>query len=86
MPVRGGGFIQGYNAQNVASEDGLIIATRLTGDTTDTRWYEPMITDAAAAAAADGRRPAAGAGDRPGPGRRRLPVSEPTSPAPARTG
>jgi transposase len=54
MPVRGG-FIQGYNAQNVASSDGLIIATRLTNDTTDTRWYEPMIRDAAAAvtAAAD---------------------------------
>ena len=43
MPVRGGGFIQGYNAQNVTSEDGLVIATRLTGDTADTRWYEPMI-------------------------------------------
>jgi transposase len=52
MPVRGGGFIQGYNAQNVASGDGLIIATRLTDDTTDTRWYEPMTGDAAAAAAA----------------------------------
>jgi transposase len=51
MPVRGGGFIQGYNAQNVTSEDGLVIATRLTGDTTDTRWYEPM-TGAAAAASA----------------------------------
>jgi transposase len=52
MPVRGGGFIQGYNAQNVASSDGLLIATRLTGDTTDTQWYEPMMRDAAAAAAA----------------------------------
>ena len=52
MPVRGGGFIQGYNAQNVASSDGLIIATRLTNDTTDTRWYEPMIRDAAAAVTA----------------------------------
>jgi hypothetical protein len=51
MPVRGGGFIQGYNAQNVASSDGLIIATRLTSDTTDTRWYEPMMGDAAAVAA-----------------------------------
>jgi transposase len=51
MPVRGGGFIQGYNAQNVTSSDGLVIATRLTSDTTDTRWYEPMIKDAAAAAA-----------------------------------
>jgi transposase len=52
MPVRGGGFIQGYNAQNVASSDGLIIATRLTNDTTDTQWYEPMIRDAMTAAAA----------------------------------
>ena len=52
MPVRGGGFIQGYNPQNVASEDGLVIATRLTGDTTDTRWWKPMMNDAAAAAAA----------------------------------
>jgi transposase len=52
MPVRGGGFIQGYNAQNVASSDGLIIATRLTNDTADTRWYEPMIRAATAAAAA----------------------------------
>jgi transposase len=51
MPVRGGGFIQGYNAQNVTSSDGLVIATRLTSDTADTRWYEPMIKDAAAAAA-----------------------------------
>jgi transposase len=52
MPARGGGFTQGYNAQNVTSEDGLVIATRLTQDTTDTQWYEPMISAAAAAAAA----------------------------------
>jgi transposase len=51
MPVRGGGFIQGYNAQNVASEDGLIIATELTQDTTDTQWFGPML-DAALDAAA----------------------------------
>jgi transposase len=50
MPVRGGGFIQGYNAQNVTSEDGVIIATALTQDTTDTAWFEPML-DAAAEAA-----------------------------------
>ena len=30
MPTRGGGFLQGYNAQNVTSADGLIIATQLT--------------------------------------------------------
>jgi transposase len=51
MPVRGGGFIQGYNAQNVTSEDGLVIATRLTSDTADTRWWQPMMNAAAAAAA-----------------------------------
>ena len=34
MPVRGGGFLQGFNAQNVVSDDGLIIATRLTDSTT----------------------------------------------------
>jgi transposase len=52
MPVRGGGFIQGYNPQNVTSEDGLVIATRLTQDTGDVRWYGDMITAAAQAAAA----------------------------------
>lgn len=50
MPVRGGGFIQGYNAQNVTSEDGLVIATELTADTADTRWWQPMMDRAAAAA------------------------------------
>jgi transposase len=51
MPVRGGGFIQGYNAQLVTSEDGLIIATRLTASTTDMQWLEPMMTAAEDAAA-----------------------------------
>jgi transposase len=51
MPVRGGGFIEGYNTQNVTSEDGLIIATELTQDTTDTPWFEPMLRAAEAAAA-----------------------------------
>ena len=51
MPVRGGGFIQGYNAQNVVTDDGLVFATELTDDTTDTGWWEPMMQDAAAAAA-----------------------------------
>ena len=52
MPVRGGGFTQGYNAQNVTSEDDLVIATRLTDTPSDVQWYEPMITQAQAAAAA----------------------------------
>jgi transposase len=51
MPVRGGGFIQGYNAQNVTSEDGLVIATELTGDPTDCQAFEPMMRAAEDAAA-----------------------------------
>ena len=51
MPVRGGGFIQGYNAQVVTTEDGLIIATRLTNTTGDTTWFTPMMAAAQDAAA-----------------------------------
>ena len=51
MHVRGGGFIQGYNTQNVTSEDGLIIATELTASPVDTAWFEPMAGSAQAAAA-----------------------------------
>jgi transposase len=47
MPTRQG-FIQGYNTQNLASSDGLILATALTTSTTDTPWLAPML-DAAAA-------------------------------------
>lgn len=50
MPVRGGGFLQGYNTQNMTSEDGLIIATELTGDQTDFAWFEPMTSKAEQAA------------------------------------
>jgi transposase len=64
MPVRGGGFIQGYNAQNVTSEDGLVIATRLTDDPADTCWYQPVISAAARAAAGqDGKEEEGGGGD-----------------------
>ncbi len=59
MPVRGGGFIQGYNTQNVTSQDGLIIATELTDDPTDMAWFEPMMRAAEdAAALLDAHRPA----------------------------
>jgi transposase len=51
MPVRGGGFLQGYNPQNVTSADGLVIATRLTSSPADAQWWEPMIAEATAAAA-----------------------------------
>ena len=50
MPARGGGFTQGYNAENVTSEDGLIIATELTDDPTDMAWFEPMMSRAQEAA------------------------------------
>src|SRR6266851_805257 len=60
MPVRGGGFIEAYNTQNVTSQDGLVIATELTDDTTDTAWFEPMLRAAEDAAAfITARRPAA---------------------------
>ena len=74
MLVRGGGFIQGYNPQNVTSEDGLIIATELTADPADTAWYEPMLAAAEDAAAiitahqpapASSHSPAAASGDDP---------------------
>ena len=51
MPLRGGGFAQGYNPQNVTSLDRLIIATELTASTTDTEWFEPMLRKAQDAAA-----------------------------------
>lgn len=50
MPVRGGGFIQGYNAQAVFTEDGLAMATDITQDTTDVGSFTPM-RDAACQAA-----------------------------------
>src|SRR5690242_2111706 len=69
MPTRNG-FIQGYNAQNVTSEDGLVIATELTSDTTDMAWFAPMAEQAQRAAALiEANRPAGhDDGDAPGSG------------------
>jgi len=50
MPVRGGGFIQGYNAQAVHSSDGLCLAAMVTRDTTDYASLAPMMAAAQAAA------------------------------------
>jgi len=67
MPVRGGGFIQGYNTENVISEDELVIATELTDDPTDMAWFGPMMARAQEAAALIGaHRPAADPGQNPG--------------------
>ena len=51
MPAPGGGFGQCYNAQNVTSEDKLVIATEVTDDPCDMAWFSPMMEQAAAAAA-----------------------------------
>ena len=68
MPVRGGGFTQGYNTQNMTSQDVLVIATELTDDPTDMAWLEPMLAAAEdAAALIEAHRPAAS--PRPDPGR-----------------
>jgi DDE family transposase len=92
MPVRGGGFIQGYNPQNVTSEDELIIATELTGDTTDTGWFQPMMAAAEDAAAlitahraaaghpaGDGDSPGGDGGPDAGPGYRPPPPGDPAA-------
>jgi transposase len=66
MPVRGGGFIQGYNTQNAVSEDGLVIATELTDEQADCPWFEPMLERAEdAAALIEAHRPAPGPGQEP---------------------
>ena len=68
MPVRGGGFIQGYNAQNMTSQDGLIIATELTDDPIDGAWFEPMLAKAQDAAALIGAHHLAPQSSGNGPG------------------
>lgn len=44
MPIRGGGWIGGYNCQLAVSADYLILATELSTDPNDTASYQPMIT------------------------------------------
>ena len=81
MPVRGGGFPQGYNTQNMTSEDGLIIATELTGDPVDFEWFEPMTSKGEQAAALiEAHRPASPDREPASPG------PEPASPGPEPAG
>jgi transposase len=49
MPVRGGGFIQGYNAQAAHSADGLCLGGMVTRQTTDYACFQPMLQVIAAA-------------------------------------
>lgn len=51
MPLRGGGWLQGYNCQAVTSSDGLILATSVSNNPVDTPTFLPMMTAAIAAAA-----------------------------------
>ncbi|OHV33229.1 hypothetical protein BBK14_15670 [Parafrankia soli] len=45
------GWVQGYNAQLVVTDDYLVLAHTVTQDTNDTAWFVPM-TEAALATAA----------------------------------
>lgn len=59
MPLRGGGWLQGYNCQAVTSSDGLIIATAVGNSSSDAPAFIPMMDKAVAAATViDTHRPA----------------------------
>lgn len=58
MPLRGGGWIQGYNCQAVTSSDGLIIATTVGNNLNDATAFTATMNKAVAAAAhIDAHRP-----------------------------
>lgn len=50
MPLRGGGWLQGYNCQAVTSSDGLIIATGVGNNPADVTTFVEMMGKAVAAA------------------------------------
>lgn len=50
MPLRGGGWLQGYNCQAVTSTDGLIIAVSVSNNPSDVITYTAMARAAVAAA------------------------------------
>ncbi len=50
MPLRGGGWVQGYNCQAVTTRDGVIIATGVSNNTKDSTAYLEMMAKAVAAA------------------------------------
>jgi transposase len=58
LPLRGGGWLQGYSCQAVTSSDGLIIATSVGNNPSDITAFTEMIDKAVAAAAIiDAHRP-----------------------------
>lgn len=50
QPVRGGGWVQGYNCQAVTTGDGLIMATGVGTSPVDNQYYLDMVEKAVAAA------------------------------------
>ena len=50
QPVRGGGWLQGYNCQAVTTADGLIVATGVGTSPVDHRYYRDMVERAVTAA------------------------------------
>jgi hypothetical protein len=50
QPLRGGGWLQGYNCQAVTTEDGLIVATGVGASPVDNQYYCDMIDKAVTAA------------------------------------
>ena len=61
MPLRGGGWLQGYNCQAVTSSDGLIIATSVGDNPSDATAFTEMMDMAVdAATLIDAHRPATG--------------------------
>jgi transposase len=64
MPLRGGGWLQGYNCQALTSSDGLIIATAVGTNSSDAPAFTEMMDKATAAAAfLDTHRPPSGTPD-----------------------
>jgi transposase len=58
MPLRGGGWVQGYNCQAATSSDGLILATSVANNPSDAPAFRTILDKAAAAAALiDAHRP-----------------------------
>jgi hypothetical protein len=50
QPVRGGGWVQGYNCQALTAADGLILATGVGTSTVDNQYYLDMVEKAVTAA------------------------------------
>ncbi|WP_441347011.1 transposase [Rhodococcus sp. 05-2256-B1] len=50
QPIRGGGWVQGYNCQAFTAEDGIIIATGVGINPNDSGYYQDMVAKAVAAA------------------------------------